>query len=114
MKVKAGIAAAVLLGLGACNTIDPSSRKISGDYFGWVRIRQTSADHAPRVGALDSKVLGVRVENGLSIGYSARRRYEIPPDCRMVIIVRDRSELDFVKEQIGNFKEGICATIGQS
>jgi hypothetical protein len=83
---------------------------MSANYFGWVRITsQRSDENLPsQISAIDTKVIGVRVENGVTVGYSDGHRYDIPLDCRFVIFVHDKDQLEFVSRQISQFKEGIC------
>lgn len=106
--------------LGACTTIDPSKAHVSALYFGIVQVvtppvtRNTAAQSDAPVTAIDSRVFGVRLQNGIGAGYFHDQNYVVPPDCRVVIFVQTQEQLDSISHQLADFKEGICSTIKSS
>ena len=61
----------------------------------------------------DVSVVGLRVSNGVGVGYSRDRQVVVPLDCRLAIMVANQAQLDDALARLpallGN--SGICAVI---
>lgn len=110
------IAIVLCSALGACTAVDPETDRIDATYVGIVHVvtppsgRNEASGNAPVV-AVDSRVFGVRVQNGIGAGWFHDQNYRIPPDCRVVIFVQDEAQLSAISKQLKDFKEGICTTV---
>ncbi len=85
-------------------------------YFGYVRVIEP-----PTVGpdgqfkVLEVETLGFRIEKGLGFGYFHERNEYIPLDCRLVIRVTSKQQLEEVIEILTPImKEGLCVTVDQN
>lgn len=86
-------------------------------YVGYVRVIEP-----PTVGkdepffVSEIETLGFRMSNGVGIGYFHERSEFIPLDCRLVIRVMDKQQLERVLEVLSQTKimeEGLCVTVLQ-
>lgn len=62
-------------------------------HFGYVNVLEVEGS-TDGVTSKSIRSIGVRVGSGIGIGYFDERRVAVPLDCRLVIIVKDRSQLD--------------------
>jgi hypothetical protein len=66
-------------------------------YVGVVTVRApVNPDNAlalPKVRQLDLATWGLRVDRGLTLGYSSDRLLSVPFDCRLVVFIRNSAEL---------------------
>jgi hypothetical protein len=111
-----GIAVGVCALLCACTTIDTGKGHVSATYFGIVRVvtPDTTSNNGAPVAASDTSAVGLRIQDGVGIGYFHDQRYALPVDCRIVIFVQNKEQLDQLSHQFAGFKEGICGTIKAS
>jgi hypothetical protein len=74
-------------------------------YFGWVDVTQYSRPEAettaemkpaitPRIERV--KTIGLRFQNGFSIGYFDDSQIELPMECHLVIVVKELAQLDHI------------------
>lgn len=103
--------AAVMIVCAGCTAIDAAKPQTSAQYFGWVEVKApaVAAGSASPITVLDTRAIGLRLGRDVGMGYFHDQHYRIPPDCRLVILVQNKDQLDFVSKEIGKFKEGICA-----
>ena len=119
MMLRIGLAIALCGALCACTTIDASKSHVTATYLGIVRVvspgssANAAAGGAP-VTALDTRVFGLRLQDGIGAGYFHDQNYEVPTDCRVVIFVQTQEQLDQLSHQFADFKEGICGTVKSS
>lgn len=117
-RVLQAISAASLAALmhGCTATIDATKSQVTTQYFGWVRVVTPKPDASGKspIVSLDTSSVGLRVEDGIGVGYFRDQRFYIPLDCRVVVFVKDRQQLDFVRDKLGTQKEGICAKVKSS
>ncbi len=115
--LRTGLAIAVCGALCACTTIDASKDHVSATYFGIVRVespavtRNVAASTPAPVVASEARGFGLRLQNGVGLGYFHDQNYEVPPDCRVVIFVQNQEQLESVARQFADFKEGVCSTV---
>lgn len=65
-----------------------------------------------RLGMYEISGVGVRADNGISIGYFHEKILSMPLDCRLVILVNDAQQLNQALETLETLqREGTC--IGQ-
>ncbi len=72
-------------------------------YFGWVEVMQYTKPEtsdaqkpgkAPRIERV--KTIGIRFQNGFSIGYFDDSVLELPMECHLVIVVKELAQLDHI------------------
>jgi hypothetical protein len=104
----------LVLAIAGCSTTtykfkDGSS---SSSYFGYIKFMEPptlSPNNDFKV--VEIEAYGFRFMNGLGLGYFHERLESIPLDCRIVIKVANREQLEFVKEMLLPIaKEGVCIT----
>lgn len=88
-------------------------------YVGYVRVIEppTTGTHE-QFNVSEIETLGVRIEKGIGVGYFYERNEFIPLDCRMVVRLANKGQMDKFLEIIAagdnkysNFKEGLCVTV---
>jgi hypothetical protein len=103
-----GVGASVLCTLlGGCTTLSvdgahgPQGRRT---FVGVVHvdapIGPMSGSAAARVRVWDVTTLGLRLGDGVSLGYAKDRLLSIPLDCRLVIFVRDLAQMQHAQSLI--------------
>ena len=79
-------------------------------HFGYVKV-VTPAPNAPDAGvvSLGLETYGLRLEDGLGIGFFSDKKLYIPLDCRIVVLVANQAQLDRAIEHLNaSAKEGVC------
>lgn len=105
------------LGLGGCTTLSVDS---AGDargkrtYVGIVTVWAPSdADDplaAPRIRQMDISTLGLRLGNGVGMGYLRDRLLSIPLDCRLVVFIRSTADLAHAEKLLrATTQENLCS-----
>ena len=86
-------------------------------YLGYVKLLvPPSFSKSSRVWSADITALGIRIQDGLGIGYFRDQEIVTPLECHVVVLVKDKPELDqFIAlyERIKGSTE-ICAAIRES
>lgn len=82
-------------------------------YFGYVRvIEPPTAGRDEQFKVSEVETFGVRIVRGVGFGYFHERNEYIPLDCRLVIRVVDKQQLEEVLEILSPImKEGLCVTV---
>lgn len=82
-------------------------------YFGYVRvIEPPTAGPDEQFKVSEVETFGVRIVRGIGFGYFHERNEYIPLDCRLVIRVVDKQQLEEVLETLSPImKEGLCVTV---
>ena len=86
-------------------------------YFGYVKVLVPSNfSKLSRVWSSDITSFGVRIQDGVGVGYFRDREIATPLDCRLVVFVTSKAELD---QFVGLFErtkwsKDICAAIQES
>ena len=118
--LSASMALATLCLTGCVSVTVESPVDFQGErnYWGWVRVAAPRADRpdmqAQRIKTLDVSTWGLRVGQGLSVGYLHDQVISVPLDCRIVFIIRDSAELRHAQsllQQLG--QEPLCTTTTQ-
>lgn len=82
-------------------------------YFGYVRVIEppaTGPDDQFNISEIET--IGVRLVNGIGVGYFYERNEYIPLDCRLVVRVADKQQLERVLETLTPIiREGLCVTV---
>jgi hypothetical protein len=96
------------LGLGGC--AHTSSEPGVTHYLGWVRVEQPRTFGPDELHVREATSIGLRVGNGIGIGYEHEARVYVPLDCRLVVLVRSELQLDRAVNQLNasGIKEGLC------
>lgn len=82
-------------------------------HFGYVRVvTPPTTSTIGKFQAMEFTTMGLRVDNGLGIGYFHERNEYIPLDCRLVIRVMNEQQLvDVIRNLSFMKKEGLCVTV---
>lgn len=101
-----------LLGLMAmsCALPGPDGGLAPGDYFGWVKIADPPSDPTA-VARQDLAAVGLRIGNGIGLGYFREQRLSVPLDCRVVVFVQNGAQQRWVEDVLGTIKEGVCSAV---
>ena len=104
-----------IAGLGSCTapvTVDEQGRAVE-HHFGYVRVIRPPTDGA--FYALGTETLGIRVENGVAVGYLESSRIVVPLDCRLVAIVRTREQFEHLVDTFKSLgRDQLCVTVSPS
>lgn len=107
--------AIVAAALSGCATVDSvqSNGQLVRHHFGYVRIAVPSPEVGRTVYASDVATLGMRVSDGISLGYTREKFVVLPLDCRLVMLVATANQLNDAMEELSQFKNapGICAAV---
>jgi hypothetical protein len=93
------LAAPALTACAGAPYIEPDGTLVR-HYLGYVRVAIPPAAARSAVYDSDVTVFGVRAggglheERGFSVGYARDRQLVVPLDCRVVVLVRNRAELE--------------------
>lgn len=106
---------AVLLAIGGCATdatVQPDGTLVR-HYIGYVRVAVPQAEAKQPVYVSDVSTIGIRVGDGMGVGYSRDKSLVIPLDCRLVVLVATQEQLDDAVRKLSFFKgmPGFCAAV---
>lgn len=78
-------------------------------YFGYVRLvgPNNPAVGDERITGTNVSVVGLRVENGVTLGFAHDRIFSVPLDCRAVFLVSDEGAFDAIVETLKNPRPGL-------
>lgn len=84
----------------------------SSSYFGYIKfVEPPTLSPNNDFKVVEIEAYGLRLMNGFGLGYFHERLESIPLDCRIVIKVANREQLELVKEVLLPIaKEGVCIT----
>jgi hypothetical protein len=103
---------------GGCSsvTIRPDGM-VERHYLGYVKLLvPPSFSKSSRVWSADVTALGIRIQNGLGIGYFRDQEIVTPLECHIVVLVKNKPELDHFVALYERMKGSteICAAIQES
>jgi hypothetical protein len=100
--------------LTGCVTIDPDGT-LTRHYFGYVKVIVPLAyDPSGTTRAVETTTIGVRVENGVMVGYVHDKLISVPLDCRLVVMVRNNRQLDEAVDKLAKASRGdVCAVVNR-
>jgi hypothetical protein len=109
------LAGALLLigGCGPITTVRPDGF-VERHYVGYVKVLVPDSHlKEGKVSATDITAVGLRIENGVGIGYFRDREVTTPLDCKVVFLVRDRTQLEETVRLLHTQQGGnnVCAAI---
>lgn len=83
-------------------------------YFGYVRLvgPNNPAVGEERITGTDVSVVGLRIENGVTLGFAHDRVFSVPLDCRAVFLMSDKGAFDAIVEALEKNHPGqkdLCA-----
>lgn len=97
---------AVAMTLVGCSTVEvPGSGTQSRYHFGLTKVLSRGAESRQRVGVHQIRTLGLRIGPGFGVGYFADDEFDIPLDCRIVVIPRDEAAMAGIGALIERLKE---------
>jgi hypothetical protein len=98
----------VLVALGGC--AHTSAEPGVTHYFGWVRVEQPRVFGPDEVHVRDSTMVGLRLGDGIGIGYEREQRVVVPLDCRLVVLVSSPLQLEQAVGRLNatGIREGLC------
>jgi hypothetical protein len=92
----------VVASLGGCASapvIEPDGTLVR-HYLGYVKVAIPRAAAQRSVYVSDVSVLGLRVAEGIGVGYARDRQIVVPMDCRLVLLVATQAQLDAAVERM--------------
>lgn len=109
---------AVALALSGCasvGTIEPDGSLVR-HYVGYVKVAVPQAAARGAIFTSDVSVLGLRVGNGIGVGYSRDRQIVIPLGCRLAVLVANQAQLDDAVARLNTLfgNRDICAVVNPS
>ncbi len=94
-----------------CSILRPDGTR-AHHYFGYVRVIIPPSHPAEEVQASDVATIGLRIANGIGVGYMHDYRLAVPLDCRLVVLVRNQQQLDHTLKILSKtMKEDLCVSI---
>lgn len=107
--------AAALAGCGTTARIEPDGSLVR-HYLGYVKVVVPQAASRNAVYTSDVSVIGLRVGNGVGVGYSRDRQVVVPLDCRLAVMVANQAQLDEALARLPALldRSGVCAVINPS
>ena len=107
------LALVILTGCTGLQAVDERGRTVRR-YFGYLEVIDPPTTNLPPDAEVrGGRVYGVKVENGVTLGYSETSVVRVPFDCRAVILVKTHEQLDQIEQLLnGIAKEGdICGAV---
>ena len=103
----------LITGCGPITTVRPDG-VVERHYVGYVKVLVPDSHFKEgKVSASDISALGLRIENGVGIGYFRDREVTTPLDCKVVFLVKDSKQLEetvnFLQTRLG--ENNICAAV---
>ncbi len=104
----------ILIGCAPITTIRNDGSTVK-HYMGYVRVIEP-----PAVGTYEQfnvsevETMGIRIVNGIGVGYFYERNEYIPLDCRLVVRVLNKEQLENVLQTLSPIaKKGLCVTVSK-
>ncbi len=106
------LTAGALSGCAGLGTAKPDGSLVR-HYLGYVKVSIPQAAAHKAFYTSDVSVLGVRLGNGIGVGYSRDRQVVVPLDCRIAVLVANQAQLDDAVARLPTlFSKGdICAVV---
>ncbi len=108
------VSAGLLCGCTPATTVRKDGNTVK-HYFGYVRVIEPPVAGArAQFNVSELETIGLRVTKGVGLGYFHERSEYIPLDCRLVIRVANKEELDRTLEilqKIPKEEFGLCALV---
>jgi len=101
-----------LVGCASTTTVDKEGRVVVHN-FGYVKIIKPPIYPADKnINVTGARLLGFSVGDGFTIGYKTSEYIYMPSDCRVLVVVKDESQLDHMMKEMSLIgEEEICATV---
>ena len=101
-------------GCSPVTTVQPDG-SIAYHHFGYVKVVLPSSHNngSERITNTDITTTGIKVGDGVSVGYMRDKKIVVPLDCKTVILVSNQEQLDKTIQLLKQFdvKDGLCASI---
>lgn len=93
-------------------TVDEYGRIVIHN-FGYVKIIKPPAVSLDQeINVTGYKLLGFSVGDGFTLGYKENEYMKIPTDCRLLVIVQDKGQLEHLLSELNSIGENeLCATV---
>ncbi len=102
--------AAALAGCGPTSTTTNADGTQVRHYFGYVRIEGRAPSAEVTIQRVSLTTVGMRVRDGLGLGYFDEDRVYAAPSCRIVVLVRTDEQLREAFNQVARLERGdVCA-----
>lgn len=102
----------MLMGCASQATVDEFGRVVIHN-FGYVKIIKPPVFPAEKeINVTGARLIGFSIGEGFTLGYKASEYMKIPTDCRVLVVVADKSQLEHLINEfslIGGNE--LCATI---
>lgn len=94
-------------------SIDEKGRTVA-HHFGYVQVIKPPLfnNNNSEINVTGVKTFGLTVQNGITLGFEENKTISVPLDCRVLIVVKNKEQLDHFIEHMNNIKgEEICSTV---
>jgi hypothetical protein len=103
-----------ILLIQACTSsmsIDEKGRTVA-HHFGYVRVIKPPLLNNENINVTGVKTVGLSIRNGITLGYEENKIISVPLDCRVIVVVQNREQLEEFANIINDLKgKEICATV---
>lgn len=109
------ISSAMTVGLlnGCAERISDNNASTSarGMYFGYLEVSHPASVNLPTSSEISGvRVFGIKIENGVTIGYSDTTLVSVPLDCRVLIVVKTDEQLRQIRSLLEqSLEKNICS-----
>ncbi|TWX65524.1 hypothetical protein ESZ36_17105 [Colwellia demingiae] len=91
-------------------TIDEKGRTVA-HHFGYVQVIKPPLTNK-NINVTGIKTIGVSIQNGITLGFEENKIVSVPMDCRVLVIVQNKQQLEHFIEHLEKLKGNeICATV---
>jgi hypothetical protein len=113
VKAIFGLLIFLLLASGCATVSTQDDGKLVRHYIGYVRVIYPETFPQDKgIVVSEVKTIGLNFARGIGIGYFHEREERIPMDCRLVVRVTNKEQLDRALEVLKPIaKENLCAVI---
>lgn len=98
------VVALLLAGCASSPRVEPDGSLVR-HYLGYVKVVVPQAESRYPLYTADTTVLGIRVGDGIGVGYVRDRQVHVPLDCRVVLLVANQAQLDHALRQLPALKD---------
>ena len=93
-------------------SIDEKGRAVA-HHFGYVQvIKPPLVDFDNEMNVTGVKTFGLTIQDGITLGFKENKTISVPLNCRVLVVVQNKEQLDRFIEHIKNIEgEEICSTV---
>ena len=107
------LGALLMIGCAKVEHIDQDGNQVT-HHFGYVKQVEAKQDgQAEETYSTRTETYGVRIRDGLTVGYESNERTSVSMDCRLTVVVGSQQELDQLMPVLAELGGGseLCAIV---